>query len=121
MFATRRLFLRHVFTVLLAFLVLLGQTLALTHRHLHPNNGVREAPTIATIATTTALDPLFGHTNGTACDAFDAAFGNDINPGQRLPDMAATEYVAVTLVAVAQSNLFSHPFGLFLARAPPRA
>ena len=121
MFATRRHFSRHVLSVLLAFLVLLGQTLALTHRHLHPNNGVREAPAIAPIATTTALDPLFGHTNGAACDAFDAAFGNDINPGYCLPDMAATEYAAVALVAVAQSNLFSHPFGLFLARAPPRA
>ena len=121
MFATRRHFSRHVLTLLLAFLVLLGQTLALTHRHLHPSNGVRELPTIAPLATTTALDPLFGHTNGAACDAFDAAFGNDVNPGQCLPDMVAPEYVAVASVAVAQSNLFSHPFGLFLARAPPRA
>ena len=121
MFANRRHLLRPVLTVLLAFLVLLAQTLALTHRQLHPNNGKREVPTIAPIATATALDLPFGHTNGAACDAFDAAFGNDVNPGQCLPDMAAPEYAAVALVAVAQSNLFSHPFGLFLARAPPRA
>ena len=121
LFALRRHFLPRALPLLLAILVLLAQTLALTHREVHPNTGKRDVPTIAAVATGSALDLLFGHTNGAACDDFDAAFGLDINPGQCKPDMVAPDYASAASVALAQSNLLSHPPGLFLARAPPRA
>ena len=121
MFPIRPQLLCRALPLLLAILVLLAQTLTFTHRAAHPNNGQRAV--VANTANTagSALDLLFGHTNGAACDEFDAALGLDINPGQYTPDVVAAVYANAAPAAPAQSSIALHPSGLFLARAPPRA
>ncbi len=115
---------RHAFPLLLAILVLLAQTIALTHRTAHPNTGLRAPATmVATGADTTAsvLDSLFGHADEKACADFDAALGLDINPGLYAHTVVAEAYTQAVPAALVQSPLARHPPGLFLARAPPRA
>ena len=121
MFLIRPQLLRRTFPLLLAVLVLLAQTIALSHRTAHPNTGQRAGLTVATVIPGSALDLLFGHTNGAACDDFDAALGLDLNPGQYTPGIVAVADASTAPVLPAASSLASHPPGLFLARAPPRA
>lgn len=107
--------------LLLALVVLLAQTLVPTHRAAHPNAAARTASaSVVSVAPGSALDLLFGHTSGAACDAFDAAFGHDFNADAFAPSTivfapthAAPESPAAFLAA-------SHPPGLFRARAPPQ-
>ena len=121
MFLIRPQLLRRTFPLLLAVLVLLAQTIALSHRTAHPNSGQRLTGQIAAVVPGSALDLLFGHTNGAACDDFDAALGLDLNPGQYAPGIVAIADAGTAPVLPAASFLASHPPGLFLARAPPRA
>ena len=102
-------------------LVLLAQTLALAHRTVHPNTGVRAAVATVPDASGSALDGLFDHLDDSACDDLDAALGLDINPGQYAHATVAPDYANAAPAAPAQSPLALHPPGLSLARAPPRA
>jgi hypothetical protein len=115
----RSSFLRFALPLLLAVLVLLTQTLALAHRSAHPNSGQRAA--IAALVSGSALDLLFGHGSGSACDSFDAATGHDINPGHYAPAVIATSYSNGAPLASLAALFAAHPAGLFRARAPPQA
>ena len=118
---SRSHFLHRTLPLLLAVLVLLAQTLALAHRTAHPHTGQRAGLTIATVVPGSALDLLFGHANGAACDDFDAALGLDLNPGQYTPGIVAAIYANAAPVAPLSSVVASRPPALFLARAPPHA
>ena len=114
----RSTFLRRTLPLLLATLVMLAQTLALAHRAAHPNAG--QGAAIAIVVPGTALDMLFGHAKGSACDGFDAALGHDINPGHFSPQVFAGSYAHSVVVASAVVFAAAHPAGLFRARAPPQ-
>jgi hypothetical protein len=130
-------FMRRALPLLLVFTVLLAHALALTHRIAHPNLAQRFAATASIAPASTAsthpaavtiglagggpLDILFGHAAGLACDDFDAAVGLDANPGQADSAVVATVASRSAPAAPAIAALSSHPPGLFLARAPPRA
>ena len=118
---TRIKFLRRTLPLLLAILVLLAQTLALSHRTAHPATGLHVPLAMAAATTDSISSSLFGHTDIIACDDFDAALGLDINPGQFADAAIAQAYADATPATVSQSSLAQHPPGLFLARAPPRA
>ena len=109
-------------SLLLALVVLLAQTLVPAHRAAHPNAGARAASaTVASVAPGSALDLLFGHTSGAACDAFDAAFAHDFNPDTFAPSVIAFVSTHAAPAAPAAFLAASHPPGLFRARAPPPA
>ncbi len=116
--ATRSL--RRFLPLLLAVLVLLAQALALSHRTAHPNTGQRTIAALS-VAPGSALDMLFGHASGAACDDFDAALGLDLNPGQYSPDVVALVQGEVEVASQPAALDSVHPAGLSLARAPPRA
>ncbi len=112
--------LRRFLPLLLAVLVLLAQTIALSHRTAHPNTGQRNIAAV-NLVPGSALDLLFGHASGTACDDFDAALGLDLNPGHYAADVVALVQDAANPAVEPATLHGAHPAGLSLARAPPQA
>jgi len=117
----RQYFRRQTTLQLLAILLLIAQTLGLMHGVAHAGQRASQAMSAQVSADASSWTDLFGHSAGTGCDDWSAAFAPDANPDVGHVDVPAVLLATCELLFVARTEFSAAPYGLFLARAPPRA
>jgi len=109
----------------LALLLVVAQTFALfvapAHRVAHATPAIATEQVSAGTHGHSPLSDWFAHEAGSSCDDWNAAFANDLNPGDGrsyIPPVSASPPISHgRLPAPAGSHLYC----LSLARAPPRS
>ncbi len=111
---------RKIALQMLAILVLLAQTLAMTHKVVHAGQFAPQSASVKMAGEGNVWSDLFGHDAGAACDEWNASFALDANPDAGHVDISAVQADDTVVVAPVQTAVSAPRTGLFLARAPPR-
>jgi hypothetical protein len=114
-------FRRNLLLHALAVLVVLAQTLVVTHRIAHASQLPTAGVTTDAKANIAAWSDLFGHDAGSNCDDWNGAFALDANPDAGHYSVVLAAIDQHVLNGASQHALPATPAGLSRARAPPRA